>query len=181
MAAIPSSTEALGTFPTARRCRGSIAGTAPTNGYIFRFPADTLPRASGGNGSHPFLAPSCFFTFPPLSSVSSFLYIPSFSHFCLTCSLFSERACLLLLPACLHAKFSFTMLMTNLSHKKKGHGGELCLSIHQGGTQVRETWLRDAFGLATTVWMELGWDWGMDERGTNPQWPRRSEPAGAVQ
>lgn len=54
------------------------------------------------------------------------------------------------------------MLMTTYHQKKTGHGGELCLSIHQGGTQVRETWLRDAFGLATTVWDyrdgELGWE-----------------------
>lgn len=73
-------------------------------------------------------------------------------------SLFSERACLLIcLLAC---KFPYDV--DDDIPQKKGHGGELCLSIHQGGTQVRETWLRDAFGLATIVWFTgigvLGWD-----------------------
>jgi hypothetical protein len=45
------------------------------------------------------------------------------------------------------------MLMTTYHQQKKGHGGELCLSIHQGGTQVQETWPRDASGLATNVWV----------------------------
>lgn len=78
--------------------------------------------------------------------------------------MFSERACLLIcLLAC---KFPYDV-DDDIPQKKKGHGGELCLSIHQGGTQVRETWLRDAFGLATIVWMDQDGDleW---MKGTNP-------------
>lgn len=80
-------------------------------GYIFRFPADTLSRASGGCGLQSFHVPSSFFAFSRLSTASSiFVHTLFFLVFFLTRSFTSGLACLL---AC---NF-LTMSMTN--HTKK--------------------------------------------------------------
>lgn len=153
-AAIPLCTEP---WSLPRHGRGSIAGTAPTMVTFSVFRLILCHALAGVAGCTHFLLPFLL-SLTPLSTASSLfvhtlflLFLPYFP---------SGLACLF---ACLHANF-LTMLMTH--HKKKSHGGELCLSIHQGGTQVRETWLRDAF-----LWIGydcMGYGGGLLRMGRSP-------------